>query len=158
MLNVYLFNEALFNQPTATAGPGVIHAVLDGCYQPTSPGVNRAYVIGKDEEDYPVFGSDEDTDDINLVGERLDFKLLPSLVTAEQASDAAAAALAYARLSKHQGTILVPPHCGVELWDVISITDPVCAQDTQSYRVTGIMLIYDPQRQRYQQRLTLGGV
>ena len=158
MLNVYLFNEALFNQPASVSSSGVIHAVLEGRYQPTSPGVNRAYIIGKDDEDYPVFGSDENTDDIDLVGERLDFKLLPSLATADQAADAAAAALADARLSKYQGSILVPPHCGVELWDVISITDPACAQDIQSYRVTGIMLIYDPQRQRYQQRLTLGGV
>lgn len=158
MLNLYLFNEALFNQPAAVPSAGVIHAVLEGRYQPTSPGVNRAYVIGKDDEGYPVFGAAEDTADIGLVGERLDFKLLPSLTSADQAAAAASAVLASARRGNYHGFILVPPHCGVELWDVISITDPLCAQDTQKYRVIGIMLIYDPQRQRYQQRLTLGGV
>ena len=155
MLNVYLFNEPLYNLNVPSSS---VHAILDGRYQPSSPGVNRAYVIGTDEDGYPVFGSDQDTAEIGLVGERLDFKLLPPLVTAAQADDAAAAALAAARLSKYQGSILVPPHCGVELWDVITIVDPCCAQDQQDYRVSGIMLIYDPQHNRYLQRLMLGGV
>jgi hypothetical protein len=155
MLNVYLFNEPLYNVDI----PGsAVHAILDGCYQPSSPGINRAYVIGKDEDGYPVFGSGQDTAEIDLVGERLDFKLLPPLVTAAQADDAADTALAAARLSSYQGSILVPPHCGVELWDVITIFDPICAQNNQDYRVTGIMLIYDPQHNMYLQRLMLGGV
>ncbi len=157
MFNEYLFNSAsggLYNVSPRESRP---HFILDGSYQVDSPDINRAYIIGRDAEGNPVFGEDEDAAEIGLVGERLAFKLHPSLATAALAAGAAEAALDKTRL-QYCGFILVPPHCGVELWDVITIYDSLCAQEGQDYRVIGIRLQYDARQGRYQHELFLGGV
>jgi len=134
----------------------IIHIILDGRYTQASPGVNRVYVIGKDADGNPVYGSSLNQDEIDLVGERLDFNQELSIPTTAKAADVAAAAVAKARLTGSRGFIVIPPNCGQELWDVIQVTDKPTAQSQQKYRVIAVGFDYEPYRHRYQHKLILG--
>jgi hypothetical protein len=48
-----------------------------------------------------------------------------------------------------------PPHCGLELWDVVSAFDNVANQNT-SYRVSGYTFEYDTFQGNYRHILDLG--
>ena len=141
---------------TFTTPKKVYHPILDGQYTEETPGINRVYVIGRDEEGNPVYGSSLNQAEIDKVGERLDFTLETSIPTAEDAAAAAQAMLDKRRLTGSRGFILIPPNCGQELWDVIQITDKLCAQDEANYRVIGIRFDYEPRKSRYVHRLILG--
>ena len=132
------------------------HVILDGQYTQGSPGVNRVYIIGKDAEGNPVYGSSLNQDEIDLVGERLDFNQELSIPTDAKAADVAAAIVAKARLTGSRGYITIPPNCGQELWDVIQVTDKPTAQSQQKYRVIAVSFDYEPHRHRYQHKLILG--
>lgn len=134
----------------------IIHIILDGQYTQGSPGVNRIYIIGKDAEGNPVYGTSLNQAEIDLVGERLDFNQDLSIPTTAKAADVAAAAVAKARLTGARGFIVIPPNCGQELWDVIQVTDKPTAQSQQKYRVIAVSFDYEPLRHRYQHKLILG--
>lgn len=153
MFNLYLFNEALFNIDAPFSG---FHVILDGQYASQSQAVNSAYVIGRDSSGNPVYGSSTDSTELALVGERLDFDLELEVPTAALAADVAAAILAKRRLATAQGYIVVPPNCGVELWDVVEVTDTPANQAAQKYRITGIRFEYHPKQSRFQHKLILG--
>ncbi len=78
-------------------------------------------------------------------------------------SGAAAAATATARirarkLDEHGGTIAVPPHCGLELLDVVAFVDAFVSAATVTRRVMGIVWRYDKRRAVYEQVVRLGPV
>ena len=133
----------------------LIHIILDGQYITHSPGVNRAYVIGQDSEGNPVHGIDTEQDEIDLLGERLDFQQHLSIPTSALAEDVADAILKKRRLTKHAGFILIPPNAGAELWDVIQVTDSPCAQAAKKYRIAGIAFEYQPRKSTYEHRIIL---
>ena len=132
------------------------HVILDAQYITETPEVNRAYVIGRDAEGNPVHGADLEQSEIDLVGERLDFTLALSIPTSSKAADVADAMLKKQRLSKHRGFITIPPNAGAELWDVIQVTDKLCAQSSSKYRIVAITFDYEPRQRRYQHKLILG--
>jgi len=66
--------------------------------------------------------------------------------------------LARARMSSKDGFITLPPHCGAELYDVITIQDELCSQEATQFRVIGIRLVYDQPGQQYYQQLLLGAL
>jgi len=134
----------------------IIHIILDGQYTQGSPGVNRIYIIGKDAEGNPVYGTSLNQTEIDLVGERLDFNQDLSIPTTAKAADVAAAAVAKARLTGSRGFIVIPPNCGQELWDVVQVTDKPTAQSQQKYRIIAASFDYEPLRHRYQHKLILG--
>ena len=139
-----------------TTAKTTYHAIIDGSYITETPEVNRAYVIGRDEEGNPVYGTSLTQSEIDLVGERLDFNMELSIPTTSKADEVADSMLSKARLTRSRGFILIPPNCGQELWDVISITDSLCAQDENKYRVVGSRFDYEPRKSRYHHRLILG--
>jgi methenyltetrahydromethanopterin cyclohydrolase len=63
----------------------------------------------------------------------------PAIPTAAAAAAVAAAQLAKARLDGKHAQITIAPHCGVEQWDVVNVTDDIANQAT-SYRVSGYIL------------------
>jgi len=150
-----MFNAPLYNKD-AQAAP--MHLLLDGSYRTASWNNNRIMVIGRDTDSNPVSGADEDNTEIGLVGERLDFKLQPGVSTADLAADVAEAAVAKARLEGKAGFITLPPHCGVELWDVITVFDFMASQEGINFRVIGVKLVYNGRQQRFMQQLQLGDV
>jgi hypothetical protein len=134
----------------------VWHVILDGQYATETPGVNRAYIIGRDQYGNPVYGTAVDSTELALVGERLDFQPDPAIPTTAQAGDVASAVLSKMRLRGKGGVILIPPNCGQELFDVVQISDAGANQAAVSFRVVGIRFEYSPKQARYQHRLLLG--
>lgn len=155
MYNAYLYNQPLYNL-VAQSSP--FHFLLDASYQAQPYPINRVLVIGRDGDGNQVSGADEDAAEIALVGERLDLQYHPTITTAALAAQAADAALAKARLQAKDGFITLPPNCGVELFDVITVYDELCCQEGISFRVVGIRLVYNPTDQQYYQQLSLGAV
>lgn len=134
----------------------VWHIILDGQYAVDTPTLNRVFIIGRDDNGNPVYGLASDSDEIALVGERLDFRQDLSVPSSTLAQGVASAVLSKMRLNGNRGIILIPPNCGQELWDVVQITDKGANQQAAKYRVIGIRLEYDQRQARYQQQLILG--
>ena len=132
------------------------HVILDGKYASLSAELNKAYVIGRDDSGINVYGSSTDSAELGLVGERLDFDLELEITTAALAADVAAAILAKRRLGVAKGYLVIPPNCGVELWDVVEVTDTPANQSTAKYRVAAIRFEYHPRQARFQHKLLLG--
>jgi hypothetical protein len=136
----------------------VWHVILDGQYATEAPGVNRTYVVGRDQYGNSVYGTAVDSAELDLVGERLDFQQELAIPTDSQAAIMASAVLSKMRLSKAAGIILIPPSCGQELWDLIEISDRISAQNIQKYRIIGIHLVYNSKSGEFYQRLRLAGL
>jgi len=134
----------------------VWHVILDGQYATETPGINRAYIIGRDQYGNPVYGEAIDSTELGLVGERLDFTQELAIPTTAQAADVASAILAKMRLTTKRGVILIPPNCGQELFDVVQISDAGANQSAVTFRVVGIRFEYNPKQARYQHKLILG--
>jgi len=92
-----------------------------------------------------------------MVGERLEVIHEPAVTSAVVAGYVAIAVLAKARLDGKKAQITVPPHCGLELWDVVSVFDNAANQNT-SYRVRGYTFEYDTGKAQYIHRLELCAV
>jgi hypothetical protein len=153
MFNLYLFNEVLFNIDVPFLG---FHVILDGQYITETQEINRAYIIGRDQYGNPVYGTAVNTDELGLVGERLDFQQELAIPGAAQAADVASAILAKMRLTTKRGVILIPPNCGQELFDVVEITDSGANQAAVKFRVVGLRFEFNPREARYEHRLILG--
>ncbi len=87
----------------------VWHVILDGQYATETPEVNRAYIIGRDQYGNPVYGTAVNTDEVALVGERLDFQPDPAIPTTAQAADVARAVLSKMRLRERGGSYSYRP-------------------------------------------------
>jgi hypothetical protein len=59
--------------------------------------------------------------------------------TAAIAAAVAAAQLAKARLDAGRAQVTIAPHCGVALWDVLTVSDDI-ANQAATYRVNGYTL------------------
>jgi hypothetical protein len=134
----------------------VWHVVLDGQYAADTQRTNRAYVIGRDINGNPVYGTAVDSTELGLVGERLDFQQELAIPTSSQAESMASAILSKMRLSGKSGVILIPPNCGQELFDVVQVTDSQGNQAAVKFRVVGIRFEYNPRQARYHHKLILG--
>jgi hypothetical protein len=134
----------------------VWHVILDGQYIAESPDINRAYVIGRDAYGNPIYGEAQDSTEVALVGERLDFTQELAIPTTAQAGDVASAILAKMRLTGKRGVILIPPNCGQELFDVVQVSDSMANQSAVTFRVVGIRFEYNPKQARYAHKLILG--
>jgi hypothetical protein len=147
-------------QPISIGSPTILkyvwHVILDGQYATETPGINRAYVIGRDQYGNPVYGTAVDSTELGLVGERLDFQQELAIPTEARAGDVASAILAKMRLMGKRGVILIPPNCGQELFDVVEVTDSQGNQSAVKYRVVGIRFDYRPRQVRYHHQLILG--
>ena len=134
----------------------VWHVVLDGQYLTETPEINRSFVIGRDVYGNPVWGEAQDSTEIALVGERLDFQQELALPTTAQATSTAEAILSKMRLTTKRGVILIPPNCGQELFDTVELSDAGANQSAVKFRVVGIRFEYSPKQARYEHRLILG--
>jgi hypothetical protein len=57
-------------------------------------------------------------------------------------------------LNSKRAHAVIPPHCGLELWDVLTIIDDGANQST-TYRASGYILDYDTRQAIYRHTLTL---
>jgi hypothetical protein len=130
------------------------HRILTAHYSAEAPDINRAFVIGADSTGAEISGNAQTAADLALVGERLDVKHDSAIYTAAIAAAVAAAVLAAARLEGKRGTITIPPHCGLELWDVLTLVDTIANQNS-TYRVNGYTFDYDTRQGIYQHTIEL---
>jgi len=78
---------------------------------------------------------------------------------AADATARAAAVLRKSRLQAERGEIdLFGVHCGVELWDVVKVTDAAAELVEEAARVQAYAWRFEPARGRYDMQMTLGPV
>jgi len=97
-------------------------------------------------------------DEIDRLYDRLKQVADRNLGTVAEAQQRGQAYLRQAEVEAAGGSILVPVNCGQQLYDVIDVTDVRAGRDSQKQRVTGMVLLYNPPRGEYSQRLWLGAV
>jgi len=142
---------------TEELSPSSYHIIISANYSLEAPEVNRAFVVGTDPTGFDVSGSAITQAEVDLVGERMEAHHDPAIPTAAVAAAVASAMLAKLRLDGRRAELVIPPHCGLELWDVLAVIDTVANQDTL-YRVTGYQLEYDTVKGAYFHRLQLCAV
>lgn len=131
-----------------------LHIIIEGVYDEVSPSVNRAFIVGQDATGNVVSASDSEDDEIGLVGERLTVEHDTEVLTAAMAGYVAAAVLAKSRLGSRQADITIPPHCGIEMWDVVNVLDEYGNQSAD-YRVAGYTFEYSVLDSHWRHRLDL---
>jgi len=134
---------------------GVDHPVLSGRYATLRPPANRAQVFGNGPF---VEGFDwaEIEDAYDRVRQTHDL----NLDTVALAQDRADAEQRHLAMAAQGGSLVAPPNCGQELYDVVTITDPPAGLSLAKRRVLGLSLRYvrSGRAPAYEQRLTLGAV
>jgi hypothetical protein len=158
---VYIDGGALFateprpdDEPEYAFGPGE-HEVVEARYHDLGPAVNRARSVGD-----AVYGEAFDFPDIDAVGEAIAATIDANLDDSADAEDRAQAVLRKASIAAHADAITVfGVHCGIELWDVVEVTDTAAGLSAAPRRVLGYAWRYSTgARPRYDMTLTLGEV
>lgn len=127
------------------------HAILAGRYGGRALTHNRVQAYGAG-----LMAEQFDWPSVSQVHDRLLQVHDLNLTTVQQVQDRAEATLRQTLLSTPSGELLVPPNCGQELYDVVSVTDPGAGLSAATYRVVGIRWEFRRQgRPRYLQRLSL---
>ncbi len=120
------------------------HQISQGQYIAQPIKTNRVYVVGSDVYGNLVFGDAINSNDITEYGEVLKVVTETAIPTTANADTVAANILASARLGVNRGEMVILPNCGMEVGDVIQVTDAVANQSAQKYRVMGFDFVYDP--------------
>jgi len=152
-------NKAYLVNPQSSDSPvysyGGAHQVLEGSYRQGARELNRLQVEG-DNSGTPVIVDRFDWGEIDQLYDRLrqlEDRNIGTVVEAQQRGDAY---LREAEIGSAGGSVLVPPNCGQQLYDVIDITDVRAGLDAAKKRVLGLVLLYNTSRGSYSQRLWLG--
>jgi hypothetical protein len=137
----------------AVGGPGQ-HAVVVSRYQDAAPAVNRVRVEG-----LGVYGEALDLADIEASGERIATVVDVNLDAGSEATTRAKAVLRRFELEAEAGELkLFGVHCGIEVWDVLELTDARAGLAAEDRRVRGFAWWYVPARGRYEMSVDLGPV
>ena len=152
MFNYHPLNEFVYNLKEGIKYH--IHLILEGAYEIDSQEINRSYVVGQDLSGAAVTASAITSAEASLVGERLQAQHTPEATTATMAAAVAANVLAKARLGSKKAGITIPPHCGMELWDVINIYDDL-ANQSANYRVALYVFEYSVLQSRWHHQIEL---
>jgi len=134
---------------------GTDHAILSGRYGVPDRAANRVEVFGRgvvvDAFDWPS---------VDAMYDRLLQVQDLNLTTTADAQSRADTLLRQAAMASRAEEIVVPPNCGQELYDVVTITDGRAGLDAAPRRVTGLSLRYrrDAAKPTYEMRLRLGAV
>jgi hypothetical protein len=130
------------------------HAVVVSVHQDAAPAVNRVRVEG-----LGVFADALDLADIEASGERIAQVLDINLDAGSEATTRAEAVLRRHKLEAEAGELkLFGVHCGLEVWDVLELTDARADLVDVKRRVRGFAWWYVSARGRYEMRVDLGPV
>ena len=160
--DVLLFDAGalLATEPRATDtsqysfGPAA-HAIVEGRYRDLGPAINRARTIGAG-----VYGEAFNFDEIAAFGESIVTTVDGNIDDAADAEDRSEALLREAAIAARGDAITVfGVHCGIELYDVVDVTDAGAGLTAAPRRVLGYTWRYSTgARPRYEMTLTLGEV
>ncbi|MEX1254046.1 MAG: hypothetical protein WEE64_06875, partial [Dehalococcoidia bacterium] len=139
----------------AVAAYGMDQPILRARFASAGLRANRVQVFGQG-----VVAESFDWDDVadRLDGLRQVHDL--NLSSTSLATARATASLRQEELSLSRGELVAPVHCGLELYDVVSVTDPRAGLASATFRVAGLDLRYVRRARSpvYEQRLLLGSV
>ena len=138
---------------------GSTHQIFNGNYRQGAWALNRVQVEGYDTgSEEPIIVDSFNWSEVNRLYDRLQQLEDRNIDTVAKAEQRGEAYLREAEIASIDGDILVPVNCGQQLYDVIDITDARAGLDEQKKRVLGLILVYNPRRGEYSQRLRLGSV
>jgi hypothetical protein len=130
---------------------GAAYPILAARYTNGGASANRVQVFGA-----TTFSEAFDWPSIDLAYERVAHVSDRNLTTQALTDSRAAALLRHALTEARADEVTVPVHCGLQLWDVISVTDAGAGLVAAKRRVAGIDMRYSTgERASYEQRLTL---
>jgi hypothetical protein len=129
---------------------GTDHAIEEGRYGDEPPPANRAQVFGTG-----VFAEAYDWDAIAETNDQPVQVADKNITTQAQAEARGDTLLRRSALAAPAGRLTAALNCGLELYDVIEITDPAAALTAAKRRVTALSLLYSAPAARYEQTLTL---
>jgi hypothetical protein len=136
------------------------HVIIAGRYGVRTPGYNHIEVFSTvDPYGIPVFGDEVDYEEINLVGHRLQKIFDYAYDTNEECDERAVAQLRKHEATKKRGELVTLPNVGLQLLDVVTVTDARAGVSGEVYRVRGIVETYDTTKEAlvWEQRVVLGG-
>jgi hypothetical protein len=156
-------NRAYLVNPQSTDSSvysyGTAHPILEGRYREGAWALSRIRVEGYDAAGgQPIIVDGFDWSQIAKLGDRLSLVSDRNIGTVTEAEQRGLAHLRESEIESAGGNILVPVHCGQQLYDVIDITDSRAGLIGRKKRVLGLTHIYQPAKGEYQHRLTLGAV
>ena len=135
------------------------HRVWEGLYRQGVWGISQVQVEGYDAGlGEPILADSFAWAEIDRLGDRLRLVDDRNLETVAAAQQRGQAYLRQAEIKAIGGSMLIPVNCGQQLYDVIDVTDARAGLDVERKRVLGMVLVYNPQRGEYRQRLLLGAV
>ncbi len=108
-----------------------------------------------------VLGQDFDFAELNNDRPLADRRQDPNTTTAGEASDLADARQRKAIMAEDRGYLIVPPHCGLEIDDVIEYSDALVSASSIKARVRALRLTFRRTRNgaaTFEQRIDLGGL
>jgi len=138
---------------------GVEHPILEGRYRNGAWELNRVQVEGRDSGTGELIIVDSFAwDEIERMDDRLRQVVDRNIGTVAEAQERGEAYLRQAEMESASGSITVPVNCGQQPYDVVDITDGRAGLSGERKRVRGLVLVYNPGRGEYWQRLLLGPV
>ena len=138
---------------------GSVHPIFDGRYRKGAWRFNRISVEGYDPVTaQPIMVDSFTWGEIVRVYDRLNQLDDRNIDTVSKAEQRGNVRLRQAEVESADGVIRVPVNCGQQLYDVIEITDSRAGLNGDKKRVIGLILVYNPHRGEYEQRLSLGAV
>jgi len=156
-------NQAYLVNPQANDSAvysyGGEHVITGGRYRQGAMKINRVQAEGFDSGSGAMILAERFVwDEAERFHDRLYHIEDRNLNTAAEARRRGDAYLRQAEMEAVGGTIFIPVNCGQQLYDVIAVTDAPAGLDAVNKRVLGMVLVYQPQRGEYFQRLELGAV
>ena len=148
--------KRLNSDDAASYSYGAAHPIVHGRYLTQAPRYNRIQTFGLNRLQESL-----DWDSVAAMTDRLLQVYDINQETSDSAKKRSDGLLAKERLAMHGGVLETPVNCGLELFDVIAITDPSAGLKASKRRVTAIDLKYrrGPNAPpAYSQTLTLSGV
>ena len=154
---VYLVNPQSYDNSVYAYGSA--HPIIEGSYRKGAWKLNRLQVEGCDPASgEPIIADSFTWSEIAYSYDRLSQVEDRNIDTVSKAELRGEAYLRQAEIESTGGTIRIPVNCGQQSNDVIDITDSRAGLSGEKKRVLGLILVYNPRRGEYEQRLSLGAV
>ncbi len=153
----YLVNPQSYDSSKYSYGSA--HPIIEGNYRKGAWRLNRLQVEGRDPTSgEPIIADSFTWSEIAHSYDRLSQIEDRNIDTVSKAELRGEAYLRQAEIESVGGAIRIPVNCGQQLYDVVDITDSRAGLSGEKKRVLGLILIYNPRRGEYEQRLSLGAV
>jgi len=133
---------------------GTDHAIIEGQYQ-QAVSTTRTQVTGKLADGTQVIAQAFDWDALEKGIDHLHLRYDADLDEAAECQKRADSMLRHEGQDGAGRRISIPPNCGQQLFDVVTVNDARCGISGELYRITDIETVYQPPRRQYHQTLTL---